>query len=954
MIQPDAGKSGGGKSGGGKPGPEPVPEQTIIQGKRREAVSPGDTMAQGGLDRTVDMGDVEPAEQDAPSRQGTASRSAPPAAATAKADSGVGKVFAGRFEVLQKLGEGGMGVVYRAKDREIEGREIALKVLRPRFSRNAKFRELFFREIHAAQGFVSEHVVQVRDTGKSTDGTLFLTMDLVDGEPLDEVLVRESMLNERHALEIARQTLLALASGHDQGFVHRDIKPSNVMLARRMAKTDENPFGVGVRLLDFGIASLTATLEEGQVIGTPRYMSPEQVQGQRLDGRSDLFSVGVMLYEMLSGSRPFDGDTPEELRTAILETNIAPMITELDNLSEPIRKLLQKALQKNRDKRFQSAADFAHAIEKSRAFREKRGVPAWLGGGFFLSVVAVGGLGWMVYDQGNKYNELQTKYGDVGSAHAQEIVKLEAEHQKALEEVRNDREQMRNQVVAAEAELKLEKSKSAQAAKESAAAETARLEALADKQNLEQRVRELEDRVNKQDDSMKKDVLAGELFDDVRDLINGGSPATAQQTWEKRKEAIPETEGAVHLQQVVAAAAALDAAAKVLLADTATVPATKERNAAQQDFNSGNASLKLAEASAGDFQLLAKKWISSKKIGRQDEPDRVADLQQIREQLAVRADAIRTRLDGIRIAVEDEIRAEREQLAKIAAGDDPANLFDHLRTYPDDTSWAADTIDRLAAQAERDCAPGGQLDLDRLDGNEAIRKWGEFLTADGSDLAGKGADTWRWLWAARRWFEGDQLTDPAFAFVETRPKLVATTPSSDWRAQLALQRALAKEIGSFLVAGRGKAVYRDLNAAGKKVWYLEEMEVESGATDRGNILRKPIDESGTEGHPQPIPISVDDRRVLIAGDITLDVRANGPDVRVALWRPRLVDPLPYDQSWASTMKGARSTQEIGKGLPCLVFDVGNTQFWFAPDFGLVRHVVEGRFERELRYTARVR
>jgi serine/threonine protein kinase len=318
-----------------------------------------------------------------------------------------GTVFGGRFEVVSLLGKGGMGAVYRVRDRQVDKREVALKVLRSRYSEDAQFRDLFFREIRTAQGFVSEHVVQVRDCGQLQDGQLFLTTDLVEGESLGDLLKREKALAPRHALEITRQILLGLQSGHEQGFIHRDVKPQNVMLAARVAKTETNPYGVQALLLDFGLSGLAEEMDGEQAAGTPQYMSPEQVNGQRLDPRSDLFAVGVCLYEMVSGRRPFGGKTVAEVTSSVLETDMAPMIERLDGIGKPVKKLLRKALQKEREKRFPSASAFIEAIEKSAAFRAEEGVPRWVALSAGLFFVTTAGAGVFAFDQYTTANTLR-------------------------------------------------------------------------------------------------------------------------------------------------------------------------------------------------------------------------------------------------------------------------------------------------------------------------------------------------------------------------------------------------------------------------------------------------------------------------------------------------------------------------------------------------------------------
>ena len=310
-------------------------------------------------------------------------------------------LLGGRFEVEKPIGEGGMGQVFLVRDRQIENRQVALKLIRDQFSREPKFRSAFFKEIGSAQQFVSEHAVQIRDCGELPGGQLFLTMDFVEGESLSELLKREKSLMPRHALEIARQVLIGLSSGHEKGYVHRDVKPGNVMLAARIPKTGDNPHGVKVGLLDFGIAGLDSDLKGGKGPGTPFYMSPEQVQGQPLDSRSDLFAVGVMLFEMISGTRPFDGRTVDEITTAVLDTETTPLVQQLDGLKKPVKKVLRKALQKKREKRYASAAEFIRAIEGCTTFQAREGGPGWVGGLAALTTTASLALGFLLVDARN-------------------------------------------------------------------------------------------------------------------------------------------------------------------------------------------------------------------------------------------------------------------------------------------------------------------------------------------------------------------------------------------------------------------------------------------------------------------------------------------------------------------------------------------------------------------------
>ncbi len=310
-----------------------------------------------------------------------------------------GSMLGGRFEVLRQLGKGGMGEVFLVRDHQIEQREVALKLVRSKWSQNAKFRELFFQEIRSAQKFVSPHVVQVRDCGQLPDGQLFLTMDYVAGESLAQLLRREKNLSTKHALEVTRQLLLGLSSGHEHGFIHRDVKPGNLMLSARVLKTSDNPFGVKAGLLDFGLAALSEELEAERGPGTPHYMSPEQAMGQRLDARSDLFAVGIVLYEMLAGKRPFSGRTQKEVITSVIETDPSALIDNLEGVKKPVKKLLRKALQKEREKRYSSAADFLTALERVGPLQTEEGAPKAMTAIAAVASIAAVGLGGLFFNE---------------------------------------------------------------------------------------------------------------------------------------------------------------------------------------------------------------------------------------------------------------------------------------------------------------------------------------------------------------------------------------------------------------------------------------------------------------------------------------------------------------------------------------------------------------------------
>lgn len=311
------------------------------------------------------------------------------------------KLLAGRYELVEKIGEGGMAVVYKGRDRLLN-RYIAVKILRPEFTKDAQFIESFNRESQAAAGLQHPNIVGVYDVG--AEGSIhFIVMELVDGRPLSDIIAEKGPLNYKTAIEIAKQVASALSLAHKHNIVHRDVKPHNIMITTDgMAK-----------LTDFGIAravsSSTMVAETSKVIGSVHYFSPEQARGSYVDERSDIYSLGIVLYEMLTGKVPFDGENPVQVALMHINNEMTPPSKLVAGIPPALEQIVMKATDKYQSNRYATADEMLSDLSNLEFISNRVGDSVFAGAGKSSTMVNI-----PVRTEDNNDEELAKIVGESG------------------------------------------------------------------------------------------------------------------------------------------------------------------------------------------------------------------------------------------------------------------------------------------------------------------------------------------------------------------------------------------------------------------------------------------------------------------------------------------------------------------------------------------------------------
>ncbi|MGB5824163.1 MAG: Stk1 family PASTA domain-containing Ser/Thr kinase [Proteocatella sp.] len=272
----------------------------------------------------------------------------------------ISKLLGNRYEILDKIGEGGMAYVYKARCRLLN-RIVAVKVLKPEFSNDEEFLEKFKNEAQSAASLNQQNIINIFDVGQD-DSISYIVMEYVDGENLKDLIHKKGAISQELMISLSRQIALALEEAHGKKIIHRDIKSQNIMLTKSNM----------VKVADFGIAKAVTSstiTAVGSIMGSVHYFSPEQARGGYVDERSDIYSLGIVMYEMITGKLPFEGDTPVNIALKHIQEEIK--FDDKDNISAEIKDVIRKATQKSADRRYKTVSDLIKDLDyvkENRAF----------------------------------------------------------------------------------------------------------------------------------------------------------------------------------------------------------------------------------------------------------------------------------------------------------------------------------------------------------------------------------------------------------------------------------------------------------------------------------------------------------------------------------------------------------------------------------------------------------
>ncbi|MBR6230903.1 MAG: serine/threonine protein kinase, partial [Lachnospiraceae bacterium] len=265
-----------------------------------------------------------------------------------------GIIIGERYEIVSRVGSGGMADVYKAMDHKLN-RMVAVKILKAEFRQDTTFIAKFRKEAQSAAGLTHANVVNVYDVGEDR-GLYYIVMELVEGITLKNYIMKKGKLSVKEATSIAIQVSLGLEAAHNQGIIHRDVKPQNIIIS-----TDGK-----VKLSDFGIAKATnSNTITANVMGSVHYSSPEQVRGGFSDAKSDIYSLGITMYEMVTGRVPFDGDTTVSIAIKHLQEEIIPPSRYTSDLPYALEQIILKCTQKNPDRRYANMGELIDDLKKS-------------------------------------------------------------------------------------------------------------------------------------------------------------------------------------------------------------------------------------------------------------------------------------------------------------------------------------------------------------------------------------------------------------------------------------------------------------------------------------------------------------------------------------------------------------------------------------------------------------